>query len=591
MTVRSALIYALLTTALIGCDQPDRRIGSAPSVDPTTSPSPTAPVWKDISLKAQTARVPVIMYHDVIERRGRKSEWFDVTKEEFEKQMKTIADAGGKTLTMDELYKHLTDGDPVPQHSVVLTFDDNYQGVNDIAVPILRQYNFKATVFVHTGFVGNKTQGRPKMDWPTLASLIKEGVMQVEDHTITHPTDITKLTEDQQRHELEDSKKDLETHLGIKVDYLAYPTGNNDETTRRIAKELGYKMAFTMKGDAAEVSPDILRVNRFEQTKFDTAWEACETENNMAPLGVSQITLHDAPITFREGKFDGSDLIYVMGGKPMTVLGETRQSVGQFVAEAKGVAGINGTFFSMAAISATDNKLIGPSKVPGGVFLPDIEPDRLPKLRDRPVIFWNGTTAMIAPFAPGVMNTEDPYKAVMPDYTDLFMSGAWIVKGGIARTADQMKDYASKDIEDPRRRAFFGFMADGTMIAGASKGSVSTEALARAVVAAGGTEAILLDSGFSTSLVFDGKVLASGHSDDTNPSRPVPHAIVFMGEKDPSVDTSALIEDNGKAGQGGDPATPRRRRRHRRPSTPTAPDTNPAPPSVPDTAPPPTTSR
>ncbi len=552
--------------ALAGCEQPDGRRVRVPTLNRNGGPDATSE-WKDISLKAQTARVPVIMYHDVIERRGRHSEWFDCTAEEFENQMKTVADAGGRTLTLDELYKHLIDGEPVPPHSVVLTFDDNYQGVNDLAVPILKKYGFKAIVFVHTAFVGNKTQGRPKMAWDTLKGLIKDGVIQVEDHTVTHPADITLLTEDEQRHELADSKKDLEDHLGIKVDYLAYPDGKNDEVTRRLAVECGYKMAFTMHGDAAEVSPDILRVNRWEQTKFQDGWKACEDETANAPLGLASVDLKTAPITFKEATFDKIDLIYVIGGIPQTVLSDTRQSVGEFVSQSKAVAGINGTFFNMAAITATDNGLIGPSREPNkAVFTPDIQADRLPKLRDRPVIFWNGTKVMIAPFAPDLMNAEGPFKAAMPDYTDLFLSGAWIVKDGLARTAEQMQPYASSDIQDPRRRAFFGFTAEGLVIAGASKGSVTTSQLAEAAVAAGAVQAVLLDSGFSTSLVFDGKVLASGHSDPTNPSRPVPHAIVLLGDKDPTVDTSQLIEDTGAAGQGGITPT-HHRRRHRRRST------------------------
>jgi len=582
------LVVLVLGTA---CEQPDgRKSVLHPTAGQQIEEQLDQPSFQDISLRAQNARTPVIMYHDVIERRDRKSEWFDVTRDEFEQQMKTVADAGGKTLTLDEFYKHLTEGTPVPLHSIVLTFDDNYQGVADIAVPILKKYGFTASVFVHTGFVGNKTQGRPKMDWDTLAQLTKEGTIQVEDHTITHPADITKLSEDEQRKELADSKSELEDKLKIKVDYLAYPDGANDAVTRRLAQECGYKMAFTMHGDAAEVSPDILRINRWEQTKFQDAWKACELENQNAPLGLSTVDLATSQVTFKQDKFDGVELVYVLGGKPASILSDTRQSVGEFVRSTQGaVAGINGTFFNMAAITATDNGLIGPSRESNkGVFTPDNQLDRLPKLRNRPVIFWNAKQAMIAPFALDRMNTEDPYRAVMPDYTDLFLSGAWIVKDGLPRTAEQMQPYASSDIQDPRRRAFFGFTAEGLVIAGASKGSVTTEQLARAAQQAGAVQAILLDSGFSTSLIFDDKVLASGHSDPENPSRPVPHAIVLIGEKDPTVDTSALIEDNGAQGQGGvEPNRRRRRHRHRSSADPAAsPDAAPPVDSNPSTPPP-----
>lgn len=540
-------------------------MGSVPPMEPGAqvgNPSPPgAPAdWKDLSLACLNSRVPVIMYHDVIEKRTRESQYFDITISKFERQMQALADAGARTLTLDELYGHLTTGASVPPNSVVLTFDDNYQGVNDLAAPILRKFGFKATVFVHTKFVGNVTQGRPKMDYPTLKALIDEGLIQVEAHTVTHPN-LPELTEDQQRFELEQSKKDLESNLGIKVDYMAYPTGLNDDITRRLCRELGYKMAFTMKPDFAEGSPDILRVNRFEQRSFDQALESQKLELESAPLSYSKLPMKDDIVTFLDSDFDGVKMVVVKGGVPKTVLAAGRESVGQFVREANAVAGINGTFFVMAGVQDIDNRLIGPSQTPGGYFRPDDDPTRTLKLVNRPVLVWNGKEVSILPFRPQSMNEESFFRNYFPDYTDLFLAGCWIVHDGIARTKEQMTPFASKDIMDFRRRAFLGFTSDGVLIAGASKSSVTTEQLARGARAAGAQEAVLLDSGFSTSLIFDGKVLASGHSSDSNPSRPVPHAIVISGTKDPSVDTSKLIEDDGSQGQGSNPEGHRRRRR------------------------------
>lgn len=90
--------------------------------------------------------------------------------------------------------------------------------------------------------------------------------------------------------------------------------------------------------------------------------------------------------------------------------------------------------------------------------------------------------------------------------------------------------------------------------------SVSSERFAQALATAGLQEAVLLDSGFSTSLVFDGKIKVSGHSRADHPSRPVPHAIVISGTKDP---TSKDSLDLGKS-QGSSGETPRRKTRRRR---------------------------
>jgi peptidoglycan/xylan/chitin deacetylase (PgdA/CDA1 family) len=42
---------------------------------------------------------------------------------------------------------------PLPPRAVCITFDDGYRSTHDLALPILREYGFPATVFVTTGFV------------------------------------------------------------------------------------------------------------------------------------------------------------------------------------------------------------------------------------------------------------------------------------------------------------------------------------------------------------------------------------------------------------------------------------------------------
>jgi exopolysaccharide biosynthesis protein len=130
----------------------------------------------------------------------------------------------------------------------------------------------------------------------------------------------------------------------------------------------------------------------------------------------------------------------------------------------------------------------------------------------------------------------------MPDVSDVFMGGVWLVHEGVPLSREAQNTYGSSDIQDARRRAAIGLDMDGNFVMVASKGSVSSAKLAEALAIAGLREAVLLDSGFSTSLVLEDKVLASGHSTASTPSRPVPHAIVVRGEVDP--ESSELARAN-----------------------------------------------
>src|SRR5579862_5297410 len=191
------------------------------------SQSDSAPLFPDITMKAQAGRATVIMFHDVIKERDKNSVWFDCTVDEFKKDVDEIVADGFTVLSLDQLYDHLTKGTPIPPNSVVLTFDDNYQGFYDNALPILREHKFPAAMFVHTAYVVSK-QGHPKMTWEELKQLHDENLVTIGAHTVTHPPDLKILPLDTQKKELEDSKKVLEDHLGGKIQYMAYPDGSND---------------------------------------------------------------------------------------------------------------------------------------------------------------------------------------------------------------------------------------------------------------------------------------------------------------------------------------------------------------------------
>ncbi len=528
------------------------------------------------------------MYHDVVAERGPGTVWFDSTQAEFEDQMRTLQQRGYTPVSLDQLHQHLTAGADLPPKAVAITFDDNYQGFYDYAWPILKQDNFPVAMFVHTGFVGTKT-GRAHMSWDTLKTLCKDPLFTVGSHTISHP-DLTTLSGDALSRELTQSKADLEQHLGRQMDYFAYPDGRNNAEVQVAVRDAGYKMAVTMENGPAEESPGIECVNRYVQIRLVKALDDAE-QHALGAVGVFTGPIKDAPVAYREQVINGKTLALITGGQPQSVSSAMREGVLDFIHRTIGaVAGINGTFFDMAAISSTDNKLVGPCKTfVDTSVLPDLEPVRWPKIRNRPVVMWGPTEAAIVPFDPPRMNDDQAYRDFMPDVTDVFLAGAWLVHAGNALPKEQMAMFASQDIEDPRRRAAFGFMADGTAVAAASKDSVPSSDFAQMLAQAGVQEAILLDSGFSTSLVYGEKIMASGHSTPSMPSRPVPHAIVFRGAMDPAsqaVAAAAIPATDPVAVASTAPRHRHRRRRRHKVSSP-APDLAvPVPTTVPPSAPP-----
>lgn len=69
----------------------------------------------------------------------------------FRWQMRVLADCFN-VLPLHEALAAL-DAGRIPPRAVCITFDDGYRSTHDIALPILREFGFPATVFVTTGFI------------------------------------------------------------------------------------------------------------------------------------------------------------------------------------------------------------------------------------------------------------------------------------------------------------------------------------------------------------------------------------------------------------------------------------------------------
>ena len=485
--------------------------------------------YAPLSLRAQSGRVMILTYHDVIaSRRVPGAVWFDATAAEFETQIGSLLKRGVVPISLAKLHRHLTTGEAVPERSVVITFDDNYQGFYDHAYPLIQRLKIPVAMFVHTDYVGVKS-GRPKMTWNTLRELGAGGLVTIGSHSKSHPADLSQLSKAAQLEELAESKALLEAQLHHPVPFISYPNGKADATTWRIAREAGYTMGFMEEWTLAEASPDMLGINRYINTQLERAWNDLERSNQTQPaLRIRK--LKSADVRLERRYTDGAALAVVRGGWPRSLLSKTRESVGQVVRDSGAAAGVNGSFFTDARLIGTDNTMIGPVLVAGGSLKPERNAALLERIAGRPLVLWGRSQIAILPFQPASMNRLAPLSALMPDLSDAFLGGAWIVHDGKPRSAAQLYGLAPADSSDRRPRVFMGFTATGEVMLGASLTPVSTAQLGRAAAHAGALEAVLLDSGYSTSLVYGNRVLAVGRKFADVPSRPVPHAIVLDGQ-------------------------------------------------------------
>lgn len=198
--------------------------------------------------------IPVLMYHSIMYEKDNE---LRMPKEMFREQMKYLKDNGYTTLTFDELYDFLHNNKPVPQKSVVITFDDGYADNYTNAYPVLKEFGQRATIFMITSVVDKDSSYLTSSE---LKELDANGI-DIEAHTVGHD-ELSKLSYDAQLKTLKDSKGFLESCLNKNVKYMAYPFGKYNSSTIKAAEEAGYEMAFTTMGGWANKNNGIMTLNR-----------------------------------------------------------------------------------------------------------------------------------------------------------------------------------------------------------------------------------------------------------------------------------------------------------------------------------------
>jgi peptidoglycan/xylan/chitin deacetylase (PgdA/CDA1 family) len=189
-----------------------------------------------------SAPVPwIAMYHSV----GDCSEdpyRITVTPDRLDRQLTWLRRRGLRGVSIAELLAA-----PTRTDLVGLTFDDGYADFLDHALPVLREHEFGATLFVLPGRLGGDNAWDPL--GPRKPLLTADGIRQaceagveIGSHGLTH-TDLTGADDLRLKSEVVESRAVLEELTGAPVDGFCYPYGRIDERAVDAVREAGYTYA------------------------------------------------------------------------------------------------------------------------------------------------------------------------------------------------------------------------------------------------------------------------------------------------------------------------------------------------------------
>ena len=242
-------------------------------------------IYQDAVVETLRREMPVIMYHRFIEHESEKGvhgTWMPITM--FEKHLRLMKWLGYETLTFRDLAdKGFIHRLQYGKKYLMITADDGYQDNLTRMLPLLEKYGYKAVVYVVTGegynrwdveHPTNPDTSVPLMNGEQIKALAASGHVEIGGHTLTHPR-LSKLSPEQQAHEIQENKRQLEALLGQPLFSFAYPYGDINDSAKEQAIAAGYRFAVATNSGPKAMHQDPYQIRRiaiFPRTDVFGMW-------------------------------------------------------------------------------------------------------------------------------------------------------------------------------------------------------------------------------------------------------------------------------------------------------------------------------
>ncbi len=182
--------------------------------------------------------IPVLMYHaleDDNHRSGSRNsseQLYKISNESFQAQMHYLSIKGYQTCLLGEVLQWPS----LPENAIVLTFDDGHYSNYDLALPILKEYGFRAEFFITTDWIGK--QGY--LSSVQIHKMSQSG-MGIGSHGTTHSF-FDDLTDEEVFTEFYNSRRVLCEITGEAVAAFSAPGGRINESIIKQGHKAGYKI-------------------------------------------------------------------------------------------------------------------------------------------------------------------------------------------------------------------------------------------------------------------------------------------------------------------------------------------------------------
>ena len=177
----------------------------------------------------------VLVYHSISAPAQPLPGDIDISPERFEQQLKWLSRWRRVVPLTETLARAGSRG------AVAITFDDGYRDNLTVALPILERFGLPMTLFVVAGFVDRDGY----LSEEELREISRHPLITIGAHGLWH-RHFNRLSADEARFELNESRRLLEGIIRKEVDLMAWPYGECTPQLELLGAECGYRAAWSV---------------------------------------------------------------------------------------------------------------------------------------------------------------------------------------------------------------------------------------------------------------------------------------------------------------------------------------------------------